>query len=147
MEKPKDVKVVSTKWIYTIKKDADGYIQRYKARFVARGFSQIEGVNVNETYSPVIRTESIRLLLNIAIENFKSKTIRYNHCFSECPLIFVSYCLCALWIVKFVSNLIWSYKKMILICFFHFIDFVFGGGAKIAVDYHITRANEKFLKS
>ena len=67
VEKPKDVKVVSTKWIYTIKKDADGNIQRYKARFVARGFSQIEGVNVNETYSPVIRTESIRLLLNIAI--------------------------------------------------------------------------------
>src|SRR3990167_2624399 len=67
VDKPKSCKLVSTKWVFTIKKDSAGVVQRYKARLVARGFSQIPGVNVNETFSPVIRTESIRLLLMIAL--------------------------------------------------------------------------------
>ena len=67
VDKPKDCKLVSTKWVYTVKTDANGEVQRYKARLVARGFSQEYGINFNETFSPVIRTESLRLLLTIAI--------------------------------------------------------------------------------
>jgi hypothetical protein len=45
--------VVTSKWIYRIKHVADGSIEKYKARFVARGFSQIEGVEYDETFAPV----------------------------------------------------------------------------------------------
>ena len=59
-----DVKlVVTSKCIYKIKHDADGSIEKYKARFVARGFSQKEGIDYEETFAPVSRYASIRSIL------------------------------------------------------------------------------------
>lgn len=58
---------IDSKWIFRIKKEP-GKI-RYKARLVARGFSQIKGVNYNETFAPVIRHSTLRLLLALAVEN------------------------------------------------------------------------------
>ena len=58
--------VVSSKWIYKIKHAADGSIEKYKARFVARGFSQKEGINYEETFSPVERYTSIRAIMALA---------------------------------------------------------------------------------
>ena len=51
--KPEGKSVVSSKWIYMIKHVADGSIEKYKARFVARGFSQKEGIDYEETFAPV----------------------------------------------------------------------------------------------
>jgi hypothetical protein len=51
--------VVTSKWIYKIKHVVDGSIEKYKARFVARGFSQIEGVDYDETFAPIARYTSI----------------------------------------------------------------------------------------
>ncbi|MCP4341995.1 MAG: hypothetical protein GY799_24700, partial [Desulfobulbaceae bacterium] len=57
---------VTCKWTYKLKKDAEGKVQRYKARLVARGFSQTPGTDFSEIYSPVARNTSIRTLLAIA---------------------------------------------------------------------------------
>ena len=63
---PEGRKTISCKWVYRIKRDADGNPTRYKARLVARGFSQVHGLDYDETYAPVTRLETIRLLLGIA---------------------------------------------------------------------------------
>jgi hypothetical protein len=66
--KPDGKSVISSKWLYKIKYVADGSIEKYKARFVARGFSQREGVNYNETFAPVARYTSKRSVISIAAE-------------------------------------------------------------------------------
>lgn len=63
---PEGRKPISTRWIYKVKHRADGSIKRFKARWVARGFSQQFGVDYDETFSPVVRMENLRLLLGIA---------------------------------------------------------------------------------
>lgn len=63
---PEGKKAIKCKWIFTTKQDTNGDIIRYKARLVARGFSQVEGIDYNETFAPVVRYTSIRILLSIA---------------------------------------------------------------------------------
>jgi hypothetical protein len=57
--RPKDKSVVSSKWIYKIKHAVDESVEKFKARFVARGFTQKEGIDYEETFSPVVRYTSI----------------------------------------------------------------------------------------
>jgi len=64
--RPQGKSLVTSKWIYKIKHVADGSIEKYKARFVARGFSQKEGVDYDETFAPVARYASIRTIIAIA---------------------------------------------------------------------------------
>ena len=64
--KPDGKSVVSSKWIYKIKHAADRSIKKYKARFVAIGFSQKEGIDYEETFSPVARYTSIRAIMALA---------------------------------------------------------------------------------
>jgi len=61
--RPVGMSVVGSRWIYKVKQVADGSVEKYKARFVARGFSQIEGINYDETFAPVMRYSSIRSIL------------------------------------------------------------------------------------
>jgi hypothetical protein len=65
---PTDRKLVSCKWLLRKKFNADGTISRYKARLVARGFSQVPGMDYNETFSPVLRITSFRALLATATQ-------------------------------------------------------------------------------
>ena len=67
--RPTGAIVVTCRWVYTVKYRADGTVDRYKARLIARGFTQIYGVNYVDTFSPVTRPNSIRVLLSIAINN------------------------------------------------------------------------------
>jgi hypothetical protein len=61
--RPEGKSVVTSKWIYTIKYVADGSVKKYKARFVARGFSQVEGIDYEETFAPVARYTSIHTII------------------------------------------------------------------------------------
>lgn len=64
---PEGRKLIDCRWIYKIKSNSDGSIERYKARLVARGFTQEYGLDYEETFSPVVKYDSIRILLAIAV--------------------------------------------------------------------------------
>jgi hypothetical protein len=55
VERPMDHNVIGTRWVFRNKQDQDGIVVRNKARLVAQGYTQIEGLNFGETYAPVAR--------------------------------------------------------------------------------------------
>jgi transposase InsO family protein len=64
--KPAAANLVGCKWIFKIKRDKDGNISKFKARLVAQGFTQVYGIDYAETYAPVARYSSIRLIIALA---------------------------------------------------------------------------------
>ena len=71
VERPDPAKhnIIGTKWIFRNKQDEDGIVVRNKARLVAQGYTQIEGIDFIETYAPVARLESIHVMLAYANYN------------------------------------------------------------------------------
>lgn len=68
VDRPKHTNVVKCKWVFKRKYDATGKFTKYKARLVARGFSQKEGIDYSETFSPVVRHSTLRILFSLATE-------------------------------------------------------------------------------
>jgi len=68
VKQPKDKPVVSCKWVYRMKLNEAGEIIRYKARLVARGFSQTYGVDYKDMFAPVTHLETLRLMFVLAIQ-------------------------------------------------------------------------------
>ena len=68
VELPKGRKAIGSKWVYKVKTRADGSIERYKARLVAQDFWQKYGDDYDETFCPVVRLESLRTLITLAVQ-------------------------------------------------------------------------------
>eukprot|EP00253_Pinus_taeda_P014718 PITA_14718 len=66
--RPKNKSVVSSRWLYKVKQAIDGSVEKHKARFVARGFSQIEGIDYDETFAPITRYSSIISMLALSTQ-------------------------------------------------------------------------------
>ncbi|KAK1668593.1 hypothetical protein QYE76_056752 [Lolium multiflorum] len=89
VERPKDhhINVIGTKWVFKNKQDENGIVIRNKARLVAQGFAQIEGMDYEDTFAPVARLEAIRLLLAFAsFHNFKLYQMDVKSAFLNGPL-------------------------------------------------------------
>ena len=65
---PPGKKAVGSKWVYKVKTNSDGSLERYKARLVARGFDQRYGSDYDETFCPVVRLESLRTLIALSTQ-------------------------------------------------------------------------------
>ena len=70
--RPRGVNVIETKWIFKNKSDEHGTMIENKSKLIAQGYTQVEGIDFDETFAPVTRLKSIRILLAIASHlNFK----------------------------------------------------------------------------
>ncbi|KAM1023651.1 hypothetical protein ACFX2A_045494 [Malus domestica] len=66
---PSDRSIVGSKWVYKVKKNPDGSVSRYKARLVAQGFSQEHDIDYLDTFSPMVRHTTVRIVLALAATN------------------------------------------------------------------------------
>jgi hypothetical protein len=84
--RPEGKRIVSCKWVWRIKTKPDGSVERYKARLVARGFTQTRGVDYNETFAPVTRLDTLRLLAATAAQReweFRQIDIKTAYLYGE----------------------------------------------------------------
>jgi hypothetical protein len=81
---PLDQKALGSKWALTVKRDAHGNVERYKAWLVVQGFRQQFGFDYDETYSPVIQIDNVRLLFAIGAHFRPYRVVIWHFDFLEC---------------------------------------------------------------
>ena len=81
---PKGANLVTSKWVFKAKMHVDGTLDKLKARMVARGFSQIYGVDFTDTFAPTIKFDTLRLfLVLVALEDLECHQVDVNNAFTE----------------------------------------------------------------
>jgi len=81
---PKDANIVTSKWVFKAKMHIDGTLDKLKARLVARGFSQMFGIDYEDTFAPTIRFDTLRLfLVLVALEDLECHQVDVNNAFTE----------------------------------------------------------------
>lgn len=68
VDRPNNAKILTARWVFVVKNDKDGNCCRFKARLVARGFEQVEGIDFTDSYAPVARIDSIRFLIALCAQ-------------------------------------------------------------------------------
>jgi hypothetical protein len=79
---PEKRKIIKSKWVFKVKRNADHSIQKLKGRLVVMGYSQIHGIYYDEVFSPTLRLETLRLLLSLmAVKNWAGRQIDFKTAF------------------------------------------------------------------
>jgi histone deacetylase 1/2 len=79
---PPHRKAIGCKWIFRVKENPDGVVNKYKTRLVAKGFLQTAGFDFTETFSPVIKPVTIRIILTLAVSfKWQVQQIDVNNAF------------------------------------------------------------------
>ncbi|KAK9195847.1 hypothetical protein WN943_003975 [Citrus x changshan-huyou] len=80
--RPSDANIIRSKWVYRIKYTEKGTIERFEARLVAKGFTQIPGINFEETFNPVFKHTTIQLVLSLAVNlNWTTRQLDVRNAF------------------------------------------------------------------
>lgn len=84
---PAGAKAIKSRWVYKIKLDSDNKPVRHKARIVAKGFQQQYGIDYNETFAPVVKIKSLKMLLSLAAQlNLELKQLDFDTAFLNATL-------------------------------------------------------------
>lgn len=83
---PKGRTAIGARWLFKVKCKANSLIDRFKARWVAKGYSQLFGIDFDETFSPIIRLENLRLLLAIALPGLAIHQMDVDNAFLNAEL-------------------------------------------------------------
>jgi len=84
VEPPRGANIVTSKWVFKAKLHVDGSLDKLKARLVARGFSQMHGIDYEDTFAPTVKFDTLRIFMALtALENLECHQVDVNNAFTE----------------------------------------------------------------